>query len=56
MRQPLEVPDRLAAGQLDQAQVDQHLAAVVVRLMVGPTHRGRDPGGQASPFGQQPHR
>jgi len=56
VREGLEVADRLASGQLNQAQVDQDLAAVVVRVIVGPAHRGRDPGGQAGPFGQQPHR
>jgi len=56
VRQPLEVPDRLATGQLDQAQVEQDLAPVVDRVVSRPAHRGRDPGGQSGPFGQQPHR
>jgi hypothetical protein len=52
----LEVPDRLTSGQLDQAQVDQDLTPVISRVMVGPAHRRRDPGGQPGTLGQQPQR
>jgi hypothetical protein len=56
MPQRLEVPDRLPPGQLDQAQVQQHLAPVVVRGVAGAAHRGRQPSPQPGPLGQQPHR
>ena len=51
----LEVADRLTAGDQDQSQVDQELAAVVQRAGT-PAHRRREPGPQPGPLGQQPHR
>ena len=56
MRQRLEVPDRLPAGQLDQAQIDQDLTPVIVRVVPRSAHRRGDRRGQPGPFGQQPHR
>jgi hypothetical protein len=50
------VREGLEAGQLDQAQINQHLTPVAVRVMVRAAHRRADTGGQARPFGQQPQR
>jgi len=48
-------PDHLATADQHQGQIDQHLSPAVARVEPTPVHRGRDPGGQPAPSGQQPY-